>query len=94
MINQIEQWIADGRRAEEAAIIYRTTAQSRLFEEFLLRHGVPYRVYGGLRFFERAEIKDALAYLRLVQNPNDDAAFERVINVPARGIGQIACNAG
>jgi DNA helicase-2/ATP-dependent DNA helicase PcrA len=88
VVNQIEQWIADGRQAEESAIIYRTTAQSRLFEEYLLRQGVPYRVYGGLRFFERAEIKDALAYLRLVQNPNDDAAFERVINVPTRGIGQ------
>ncbi len=88
VVNQIEQWIADGRRAEESAIIYRTTAQSRLFEEYLLRASVPYRVYGGLRFFERAEIKDALAYLRLVLNPNDDAAFERVINVPARGIGQ------
>ena len=88
VVNQIEQWIADGRRAEESAIIYRTTAQSRLFEEYLLRQSVPYRVYGGLRFFERAEIKDALAYLRLVQNPNDDAALERVINVPARGIGQ------
>ena len=88
VVNQIEQWIADGRQAEESAIIYRTTAQSRLFEEYLLRQGVPYRVYGGLRFFERAEIKDALSYLRLLQNPNDDAAFERVINVPARGIGQ------
>jgi len=88
VVNQVEQWIADGRQAEEAAIIYRTTAQSRLFEEYLLRQGVPYRVYGGLRFFERAEIKDALAYLRLVLNPNDDAAFERVINVPTRGIGQ------
>jgi DNA helicase-2/ATP-dependent DNA helicase PcrA len=88
VVNQIEQWIADGRRAEEAAIVYRTTAQSRLFEEYLMRHSVPYRVYGGLRFFERAEIKDALAYLRLLQNPNDDAAMERVINTPNRGIGQ------
>ena len=88
VVNQVEQWIADGRRAEEAAIIYRTTAQSRLFEEYLMRHSVPYRVYGGLRFFERAEIKDALSYLRLLQNPNDDAALERVINTPNRGIGQ------
>ncbi len=88
VVNQIEQWVADGRRAEESAIIYRTTAQSRLFEEYLLRQSVPYRVYGGLRFFERAEIKDALAYLRLVLNPNDDTALERVINVPTRGIGQ------
>ncbi|MEJ2535237.1 MAG: DNA helicase II [Gammaproteobacteria bacterium] len=88
VVNQIEQWIADGRRASESAIVYRTTAQSRLFEEYLLKHSVPYRVYGGLRFFERAEIKDALAYLRLLQNPNDDAAMERVINTPNRGIGQ------
>ncbi|NNE05704.1 MAG: DNA helicase II [Xanthomonadales bacterium] len=88
VVAQIEHWISQGRRAEEAAIIYRTTAQSRLFEEFLLRASVPYRVYGGQRFFERAEIKDALAYLRLLQNPNDDAAMERVINTPNRGIGQ------
>ncbi|NOR20550.1 MAG: DNA helicase II [Xanthomonadales bacterium] len=88
VIEQIEQWLAKGRRAEETAIIYRTTAQSRLFEEYLLRASIAYRVYGGQRFFERAEIKDALAYLRLILNPNDDAAMERVINTPARGIGQ------
>jgi DNA helicase-2/ATP-dependent DNA helicase PcrA len=88
VIEQIEQWLGKGRRAEEAAIIYRTTAQSRLFEEYLLRATIAYRVYGGQRFFERAEIKDALAYLRLIQNPNDDAAMERVINTPTRGIGQ------
>jgi len=88
VVSQVEQWMAEGRRASEAAIVYRTSAQSRLFEEFLMRQSVPYRVYGGLRFFERAEIKDALAYLRLVQNPNDDAALERVINTPNRGIGQ------
>ncbi|MDX1459754.1 MAG: DNA helicase II [Xanthomonadales bacterium] len=88
VVAQIEHWISQGRRASEAAIVYRTTAQSRLFEEYLLRASVPYRVYGGLRFFERAEIRDALAYMRLLHNPNDDAAVERVINVPARGIGQ------
>ena len=88
VIEQIEQWLGKGRRAEETAIIYRTTAQSRLFEEYLLRASIAYRVYGGQRFFERAEIKDALAYLRLIQNPNDDAAMERVINTPTRGIGQ------
>jgi DNA helicase-2/ATP-dependent DNA helicase PcrA len=87
VVAQIEHWIAGGRRAQEAAILYRTTAQSRLFEEYLLKASVPYRVYGGLRFFERAEIKDALAYLRLLLNPNDDAAMERVINTPNRGIG-------
>ncbi|GMR15272.1 MAG: DNA helicase II [Gammaproteobacteria bacterium] len=88
VVEQIEQWLTKGRRAEEAAIVYRTTAQSRLFEEYLLRASIAYRVYGGQRFFERAEIRDALAYLRLIQNPNDDAAIERVINTPTRGIGQ------
>jgi len=88
VVAQIEHWISQGRRAEETAIVYRTTAQSRLFEEYLLKASLPYRVYGGQRFFERAEIKDALAYLRLLQNPNNDAALERVINTPNRGIGQ------
>ncbi len=88
VIAQIEHWLSQGRKAEEAAIVYRTTAQSRLFEEYLLKASLPYRVYGGQRFFERAEIKDALAYLRLLQNPNNDAAMERVINTPNRGIGQ------
>jgi DNA helicase-2/ATP-dependent DNA helicase PcrA len=88
VVERIEQWLAEGRRAQEAAIVYRTTAQSRLFEEYLLKASVPYRVYGGLRFFERAEVKDALAYLRLLLNPNDDAAMERVVNTPNRGIGQ------
>ena len=69
------------------AILYRSNAQSRLIEEQLIRANIPYRVYGGLRFFERAEIKDALAYLRLGVNPDDDSAFERIINTPTRGIG-------
>jgi DNA helicase-2/ATP-dependent DNA helicase PcrA len=77
----------EGHRRDECAILYRTTAQSRLFEEALMQARIPYRVYGGLRFFERAEIRDALAYLRLVANPHDDAAFERVVNTPNRGIG-------
>jgi DNA helicase-2/ATP-dependent DNA helicase PcrA len=88
VVERIERWLEEGRRAEESAIVYRTTAQSRLFEEYLLKASIPYRVYGGLRFFERAEIRDALAYLRLLHNPNDDAAMERVINTPNRGIGQ------
>ena len=88
VVEQVEQWLGKGRRADEVAIVYRTTAQSRLFEENLLKASIAYRVYGGQRFFERAEIRDALAYLRLIQNPNDDAALERVINTPARGIGQ------
>jgi DNA helicase-2/ATP-dependent DNA helicase PcrA len=88
VVDCIRQWLDEGRRADDSAILYRTTAQSRLFEEYLLRADIPYRVYGGLRFFERTEIKDALAYLRLLHNPNDDAAIERVINKPARAIGE------
>ena len=68
-------------------MLYRSNAQSRVFEETLLAAGIPYRVYGGLRFFERAEIKDALAYLRLIANRDDDPSFERVVNTPPRGIG-------
>ncbi len=79
--------IESGRRRDDIAILYRTSAQSRLFEEALLQGGIPYRVYGGLRFFERAEIKDALAYMRLVSNRDSDPAFERAINQPPRGIG-------
>ena len=77
----------DGLRRADCAILYRTTAQSRLFEESLMQAGIPYRVYGGQRFFERAEIKDALAYLRMLGNPDDDGAFERIVNLPPRGIG-------
>ena len=88
VVDQIQQWIDGGRRADDCAILYRTTAQSRLFEEYLLRANIPYRVYGGQRFFERTEVKDALAYLRLLHNPNDDAAMERVINKPTRAIGE------
>lgn len=88
VVDQLQQWLDSGRRADHGAILYRTTAQSRLFEEYLLRANIPYRVYGGQRFFERTEVKDALAYLRLVHNPNDDAALERVINKPTRAIGE------
>jgi DNA helicase-2/ATP-dependent DNA helicase PcrA len=88
VVDRIDQWIDQGNRAEDSAILYRTTAQSRLFEEYLLRANIPYRVYGGQRFFERTEVKDALAYLRLILNPNDDAALERVINKPTRAIGE------
>lgn len=87
VVEQIMQWVEHGNRRDEVAILYRSNAQSRVFEEQLLQHGVPYRVYGGLRFFERAEIKDALAYLRLISNQNSDPAFERIVNVPTRGIG-------
>ena len=87
VVERIRRALEEGHRRSEIAILYRTTAQSRLFEETLIQSQIPYRVYGGLRFFERAEIKDALAYLRLIANPEDDGAFERVVNTPARGIG-------
>ena len=87
VVGRIAQWVDDGGRRDEVAILYRVSAQSRVFEEALLASGVPYRVHGGLRFYERAEIKNALASLRLVANRDDDAAFERIVNVPPRGIG-------
>ena len=88
VVERLRQWVRDGGSHGEVAILYRSNAQSRAFEEALLAEQVPYRVYGGQRFFERAEIKDTLAYLRLVANRSDDAAFERAVNTPARGIGQ------
>ena len=87
VVDRLQQWVRDGQRRDSVAILYRSNAQSRVFEELLLSAAVPYRVYGGLRFFERAEIKDALAYLRLISNRDSDPAFERVVNVPTRGIG-------
>ncbi len=87
IIQRIQSWIDAGHPAADCAILYRSNAQSRLFEEELLKNSIAYRVYGGQRFFERAEIKDALAFLRLIHNPEDDSALERVINIPARGIG-------
>jgi DNA helicase-2/ATP-dependent DNA helicase PcrA len=87
VVERIRRWVREGGSAIDAAILYRNNAQSRAFEEELRREGIAYRVYGGVRFFERAEIKDMLAYLRLVANRSDDAAFERAINTPARGIG-------
>jgi DNA helicase-2/ATP-dependent DNA helicase PcrA len=85
--HRIREHVARGGLRREIAILYRSNAQSRVFEEAFLSARVPYRVYGGLRFFERAEIKDALAYLRLITNRRDDASFERVVNLPTRGIG-------
>jgi DNA helicase II / ATP-dependent DNA helicase PcrA len=87
VVNRIRDWVNKGGRRSECAILYRANAISRVFEEAMISARMPYRVYGGLRFFERAEIKDALAYLRLVQNRADDASFERVVNLPTRGIG-------
>ncbi|VEB24544.1 DNA helicase II [Avibacterium volantium] len=85
--NQIKIWLDDGGKLDDCAILYRSNSQSRVIEEALIRAQIPYSIYGGLRFFERQEIKDALAYLRLIANRFDDAAFERVINTPTRGIG-------
>ena len=87
VIERIRRLLSEDGRPRDVAILYRSNAQSRLFEELLVRAGIPYRVYGGLRFFDRAEVKDALAYLRLALNRDDDTAFERVVNVPTRGIG-------
>jgi DNA helicase-2/ATP-dependent DNA helicase PcrA len=87
VIERIRQSLRDGARPSDSAILYRSNAQSRNFEEQLIQHSIAYRVYGGLRYFDRAEIKDALAYLRLVANRHDDAAFERAVNTPPRGIG-------
>ncbi|MBP6748753.1 MAG: DNA helicase II [Xanthomonadaceae bacterium] len=88
VVERIRQWVRDGGSHGETAILYRSNAQSRAFEETLLGEQIPFRVYGGMRFFERAEIKDTLAYLRLIANRNDDAAYERAVNTPTRGIGE------
>ncbi len=85
---RIQKWVEQGGVRRDVAILYRSNAQSRVFETTFNENRIPYRVYGGLRFFERAEIKDALAYLRLSANPYDDASFERVVNHPPRGIGE------
>ena len=87
VIGRLRDWIDQGNLRADAAILYRSNAQSRVLEEGLINAGIPYRVYGGLRFFERAEIKDALAYLRLISHRDDDSSFERVVNKPTRGIG-------
>jgi DNA helicase-2/ATP-dependent DNA helicase PcrA len=87
MIDEIKQIRRGEEPLHEVAILYRSNAQSRVIESALFNAGLPYKVYGGLRFFERAEVKHALAYLRLIENPNDDTSFLRVVNFPARGIG-------
>ena len=87
MVDEMKQLVRDDVERKEIAVLYRSNAQSRVIETALFNAGMPYRVYGGLRFFERAEIKHALAYLRLLENPNDDTSFMRVVNFPARGIG-------
>ena len=87
VISKIKDWSEQGGSRQETAVLYRSNAQSRVFEEALINAAIPYRVYGGLRFFERAEIKDALAYLRLIVHRDDDTSFERIVNRPTRGIG-------
>ncbi len=87
MIEEMRQLVRDDVQRQEIAVLYRSNAQSRVIETALFNAGMPYRVYGGLRFFERAEIKHALAYLRLLENPNDDTSFLRIVNFPPRGIG-------
>ena len=87
IVEEVKMLHAEGTALDEIALLYRSNAQSRVLEHALFSAGLPYRVYGGLRFFERAEIKHALAYLRLIANPDDDTALLRVINFPTRGIG-------
>ncbi len=87
LVDEIRALVNSGIQRTEIALLYRSNAQSRIIEHALFSAGIPYRVYGGLRFFERAEIKHALAYLRLLENPNDDTSFSRVVNFPTRGIG-------
>ncbi len=86
-VTKIKEWQDKGGVLNDAAMLYRNNAQSRVLEEALIQAGLPYRIYGGMRFFERQEIRDALSYLRLMANRNDDAAFERVVNTPTRGLG-------
>ncbi|RUO32664.1 DNA helicase II [Aliidiomarina sanyensis] len=88
IVAQIKKWQDEGGALNDVAILYRNNAQSRVLEESLLYASLPYRIYGGLRFFDRQEVKDAIAYLRLISNRQDDAAFERVVNTPTRGIGE------
>ena len=87
IVGRLREWSDQGNARQDAAILYRSNAQSRVLEEALINARIPYRVYGGLRFFERQEIKDALAYLRLIVNRDDDSSFERIVNRPTRGIG-------
>ena len=87
IVEECRRWQDKGCRRQDIALLYRSNAQSRVLEEALIAERIPYRVYGGLRFFERAEVKNAMAYLRLMINRDDDASFERVVNLPTRGIG-------
>ncbi|MBE0493025.1 MAG: DNA helicase II [Thiomicrospira sp.] len=88
VISQAKAWVEQGGERSDVAILYRSNAQSRVFEQALIQAEMPYRIYGGLRFYDRAEVKDVLAYLRLLVNRDDDASFERVYNQPTRGLGE------
>ena len=87
VVSEVENQFNQGRNLSECAILYRSNAQSRVFEESLINRNIAYRIYGGLRFFERAEIKDAMGYVRLIEDTSDNIAFERIVNFPTRGIG-------
>lgn len=88
IVERIQMALEEGFQPQEIALLYRSNAQSRVLEEALIYAGIPYKIYGGLRFFERSEIKDALAYLRLICHPDDNSAFERIVNMPPRGLGE------
>jgi len=94
VIRMIEKYVQTGQQFEDFAVLYRTNAQSRVMEEEFLRSGIPYKLVGGTRFYERKEIKDILAYLRLVANPKDKVSYKRVVNVPPRGIGPAQVRSG
>ena len=87
VVSEVENQFNQGRNLSECVILYRSNAQSRVFEESLINRNIAYRIYGGLRFFERAEIKDAMGYVRLIEDTSDNIAFERIVNFPTRGIG-------
>ena len=87
IVEQVQSWVLEGQDRSSVGVLYRSNAQSRVLEDAFISEGIPYRIYGGQRFYERMEIRNALAYMRLVVNRADDAAFERVINTPPRGIG-------
>ncbi|MFT4580544.1 MAG: DNA helicase-2/ATP-dependent DNA helicase PcrA [Gammaproteobacteria bacterium] len=92
-VGRMSQWHDQGERYDQCAVLYRVSAQSRVLEDALRQEGIPYRVHGGFKFYERAEIKDTLAYLRLATFRGDDAAFERIVNTPTRGVGQRSIDA-
>ena len=94
IIRMVEKYIATGEKLSDFAVLYRTNAQSRVLEEEFLRGGIPYKLVGGTRFYDRKEIKDILAYLKLVANPKDKVSYKRIVNVPPRGIGAAGLKAG